>query len=113
MVIPPESYSEGVLEAVEAIKAKGYTVKSVRNAWDGGGSYKGLNVTFEDAAGNQFEVQFHTPESFHTNKLTHDLYEERRRPGTSPERAAELEQRSQAIVEGITTPRGAAGLNPS
>jgi len=56
------------------------------NAWfKGDGSYKGLNVTFETPTGQQFELQFHTKETFRIKTETHDLYEASRAANATKE----------------------------
>ena len=46
-----------------------------RNSW-GNLEYKGINTRWVTQEGQRFEVQFHTPESFHAKQnITHEAYE--------------------------------------
>ncbi len=54
-----------------------------KNSW-GNLEYKGINTRWVTRGGQRFEVQFHTPESFHAKQnITHVSYERIRNPLTS------------------------------
>ena len=51
----------------------GYEMCQSRNSWDDA-EYKGINTRWVTEGGQRFEVQFHTPESFHARQyVTHAL----------------------------------------
>ncbi len=53
----------------------GYEMCQSRNSWDDA-EYKGINTRRVTGGGQRFEVQFHTPESFHARQyVTHGAYE--------------------------------------
>ncbi|WP_051836733.1 hypothetical protein [Streptomyces sp. NRRL WC-3742] len=55
-------------------------------------------------------MQFHTPVGKAAQEGTHKLYEEERLPGTSPERAQELQAQQDAIFAAVPVPAGATSL---
>ena len=109
--IPGDSYSETVIRTVDGLKAEGYQmVADPSNTWMDAG-YKGINSSWEDpATGKVFEVQFHTPESFTTKTVSHDLYVEMKVPGISRESYAALKAENDQLFENLTVPPGAAEL---
>jgi len=61
--------------------------------------------------GQRFEVQFHTPESFHAKQhATHDAYERLRRPQTTDEERRELEDFQREVSSHVQVPDGAADI---
>lgn len=102
-------YADSYLGLLAGLHAEGVEVVGVRNTWSGG-PYRGLNVTFRAESGVAFEVQFHTADSFSRNKLTRSMYEERRRPQTTPARREQLIEESARILEDLEIPPGAAEL---
>lgn len=65
---------------VEQMKNRGYTQTSEKNSWiDKRNPYNGLNTNFKTSRGYEFELQFHTKESFKLkNGKLHKLYEKQR-----------------------------------
>ena len=54
-----------------------------KNSWSNP-EYKGVNTRWMTPDGQRFEVQFHTPESFHAkHEVTHQAYERIRNPVNS------------------------------
>lgn len=59
---------------------KGYNVSAVKNYWNNHSNpYNGINNNFVSPKGYEFELQFHTQESFDLkNGKLHELYERQR-----------------------------------
>jgi hypothetical protein len=89
---PPDKLIDGTLGVLRDLEKQGYTVPRLKNTWPlEGNPYKGINVQLVTPDGQKMELQFHTPESFWLkDEGTHDLYEEKRRPDISKERADNL-----------------------
>ena len=69
------------------LESLGYEKVIVRNSFQKNASYKGINTTFKTPEGQLFELQFHTPHSYHVKQnVSHKLYEQLRQlPWKSPE----------------------------
>lgn len=92
MELSPNKYSAGAKNTIDELNAAGYETK-VKNYWQEGNVYKGVNVTVKAPDGTKFELQFHTKASFDTKeKKNHPLYEEHRLTTTSKARKSELER---------------------
>jgi len=79
--------SHGTAKGCNDIEARlenlGYEMCQSRNSWDDA-EYKGINTRWVTEGGQRFEVQFHTPESFHAKQyVTHGAYGRTRNPLTS------------------------------
>jgi hypothetical protein len=110
-VFAPDKYVEGVKATVAQLLATGHTKKKFKNTWGNKTGYLGINAVFVTPDGAMFELQFHTPQSFHAkDEGTHELYEEQRRypPGTP--RYLELERLQQDVFNEVIRPDGAADL---
>ncbi|WP_336715293.1 hypothetical protein [Chryseobacterium mucoviscidosis] len=101
----PKVYVENYLKIVKELEARGYKKTKTFNAWfQGDGSYKGLNATFETPSGQQFELQFHTEETFRIKSETHDLYEASRAADATEELKAINNAKQKAAYENIEIP---------
>ncbi|CAL99932.1 papain fold toxin 1 (glutamine deamidase) of polymorphic toxin system [Saccharopolyspora erythraea NRRL 2338] len=77
--MPSRNYTDGVLSAVDDLRARGYENVTFKPTWENPDTYKGVNSTWRDpATGRVFELQFHTPDSFKAKMDTHGLYEAER-----------------------------------
>lgn len=67
-------------EAMYSFEQTGYNTIVVKNTWVREDSpYKGINTTLVAPNGQEFELQYHTPESFELkNGKLHELYEKQR-----------------------------------
>jgi hypothetical protein len=86
IVIPTLTYTQGALQALEALKAQRFEPLAVKNFW-GANEYAGLNTRWLDPSSGQiFEVQLHTPEGY-AAKAGEDYggYETEGLPGTTEE----------------------------
>ncbi|MDR3023937.1 hypothetical protein [Chryseobacterium sp.] len=102
----PKVYVENYFKIVKELEAKGYKKTKAFNAWfQGDGSYKGLNVTFETPNGQQFELQFHTNETFRVKSETHDLYEASRAADATAELKATNNAKQAEAYKNIETPK--------
>ena len=74
--------------------------------------YRGVNTSWRNrVSGQRFEVQFHTPQSYHAKEYTHPRYEEARHPSTSPERVMELHASMNEIFGKVPIPKGAGEVH--
>ena len=55
-------------------------------------------------------MQFHTQDSFDAKMDTHELYEQARLPGVSPEQVQDLQAQQNQIFGSIPRPPGATGI---
>ncbi len=131
---PKGTYSLGVQNALVEF-AKYFDEVKVKNFWvkkeAGEGNYPGINVTYKTKDGQLFEVQFHTPESFHAKgDVEHWGYEKKRALEAVDfsqypphEREAvrskiqdeidELKDQSALIFGEVETPVGAINISPT
>jgi hypothetical protein len=77
MMTTNERYTSTVESALSDLRAKGYTTR-VKNYWEEGQPYRGLNVALTSPEGLKIELQFHTPQSMYVKNKTHALYEKYR-----------------------------------
>ncbi|MGV3712100.1 hypothetical protein [Pseudolysinimonas sp.] len=103
------AYASMATSIVADLRAAGFElVGTPKNFWLREEGYVGINSTWRDASGRLFEVQFHTPTSFHVKDvITHGWYEEARLPVTTAERLAELESLQNAAFDRVPHPPGA------
>ncbi len=74
----------------ERFESRGHEMYYSKNYW-ADPEYKGINTRWLTAKGQRFEVQFHTPDSFHAkNHVTHLAYEWLRDTSTSRAELREL-----------------------
>jgi hypothetical protein len=74
MVLPMSEYSTTAEQILEMFVSQGFKVK-VKSTWNKGVVYKGLHFNVTDAAGNIFELQFHTENGLKIKHQAHVLYE--------------------------------------
>ena len=110
LVIKEEDYSRRVPEAMEKLVNSNYRVLKFRNAW-GGKFYQGINVQLLDPSGIKTELQFHTPNSYAIKQASHEVYEIRRNPASTPAEAAEATAKSIAFNDMVNVPSGAKNIS--
>jgi hypothetical protein len=109
-IFDPANYVDGASAAEQKLAAQGYRLQLRKPSWENTG-YKGVNSRWQDPSGHvQFEVQFHTPESWDAKQATHDLYEKMADPRTTPAQRSLLEEAQRRISARVTIPEGAAGI---
>jgi hypothetical protein len=107
---PSESYTRGYYDVKERLESRGYEMYYSRNWWTDP-EYKGINTRLVTPEGQRFEVQFHTPESFHAkHHVTHAAYERIRNPSTSRAELRELHAFQREVSSWIQVPDGAADI---
>ena len=104
MALSEANYATGTKETIEGLTAEGYTLK-VKNYWQEGNIYKGVNVSAVSPDGQKFELQFHTKSSFDLKETkNHKLYEEHRLPNTSKQRKSALEREMASNWDSVQNP---------
>ena len=77
-IFDPDTFAKEYLKMKQELIAEGYKVVKVKNTWLIDGPYKGVNTVVEKD-GINFEMQYHTQESFDLkNGPLHELYEKYR-----------------------------------
>ena len=99
-------YTATVENALSDLRAKGYTTR-VKNYWEEGQPYRGLNVALTSPEGLNIELQFHTPQSMYVKKKTHVLYEAYREEKDDNKRRKMFDAMVQ-ITDKLIPPWGAA-----
>jgi hypothetical protein len=74
MLAPTDGYVDSVNSVVADMQAKGYQTR-IKNYWESGDPYQGINVAVIGPDGTAFELQFHTPESHDAKEPIHKDYE--------------------------------------
>jgi hypothetical protein len=106
--LEPENYARGYYGIKEHLESAGYEMYLSKNSWSSRG-YKGINTRWVTEDGQRFEVQFHTPESFHAKQyVTHDAYERIRNPTISDRERKELRDFQWEVFAAICIPDAVA-----
>jgi hypothetical protein len=107
---PPDNYTRGYYDIKELLEARGHEMFYSKNWWTNP-EYKGINTRWVTTEGQRFEVQFHTPDSFHAkHHVTHIAYERIRDPATSRAELRELHAFQREVSSWIQVPDGAADI---
>jgi hypothetical protein len=110
LCMKPENYASGYHEAREGLESRGYAMYQCKNFWSNP-EYKGVNTRWVTPEGQRFEVQFHTPESFHAkHHVTHEAYERIRNPLTSRPEVRDLHSFQREVSSWIRVPDGAGDI---
>jgi len=105
--LPPENYVRGFYDIKARLDSFGHEMYQSKNSWDAT-EYKGINTRWVTQEGQRFEVQFHTPESFHAKQnVTHSAYERLRNFLTSDAERGELEAFQREVSSRIEVPDAA------
>jgi hypothetical protein len=67
-------YVKGAEGVIGDLEGQGYSLK-VKNYWDDGDPYQGINIAAVHPNGTRFELQFHTPESSAVKGKIHERYQ--------------------------------------
>ncbi len=102
---PPGRHAEAIRAALGALEKAGHKVVKVKNYWPKGDNYSGVNSVLEAPDGLQWELQFHTAESFRIQHRDHELYEEMRKDDTPLETRRELYRKLSAPWDKVPIPR--------
>ncbi|MGQ0285850.1 phage minor head protein [Pasteurellaceae bacterium 22721_9_1] len=91
------------------LATKGYRTVIVKNTWQEGATYKGINTfvnAFVEKDNIIFEMQYHTKESFELkNGKLHQLYEIFRDPKTSPQEKVKISLEMQKLSANLKVPK--------
>ncbi len=100
-----DAYVGGYGDVSQRLEASGYQMVFSKNRWVGDPQFKGVNTRWVTPEGHRFEVQFHTPESFHAKEeLTHRSYQRLRSPDASREERKELYRYQAAVSSAVPAP---------
>jgi hypothetical protein len=102
---PPGRHVEAIRTALGALEGAGHKVLKVKNYWPRGDNYSGVNSVLETPDGLQWELQFHTAESFRIQHRDHELYEEMRKDDTPVATRREIYKKLAAPWEKVPIPR--------
>ena len=106
----PENYTRGYYDIKERFESRGHEMFYSKNYWTDP-EYKGINMRWVTAEGQRFEVQFHTPDSFHAkHQVTHLAYERIRNTSTSRAELRELHAFQREVSSWVQVPDGAADI---
>jgi hypothetical protein len=106
----PDNYVGGYYDIKARLEGAGHEMYRSTNHW-ADPEYKGINTRWITQQGQRFEVQFHTPESFHAKEiLTHKAYERIRDTTTSRPELRELHALQRELSAWIQVPDGAADI---
>jgi hypothetical protein len=101
-----EDYSRGFDEVKQRLEDCGYEMYLAKNWWMNL-EYKGINTRWVTPEGQRFEVQFHTPDSFHAKQhVSHEAYERLRNPSISKREREELHSFQQEVSSSVPVPNG-------
>lgn len=105
-----EDYTDGYLDIRQRIEDLGYDMVYSKNYWDDP-EYKGINTRWMTSDGHQFEIQFHTRESYHAKQeVTHGAYERIRNPLTSRAERTALHSFQREVSSWVPVPDGATDI---
>jgi hypothetical protein len=101
----PSNYANGYWDFRQRLESSGYRMIYNKNHWRDDPEYKGTNTRWVTPDGQRFEVQFHTPESYHAKQqVTHNAYERTRNPLTGRRERREIEVFQREVYMFITVP---------
>lgn len=103
--VPPGRHAEAIRTALGALEKAGHKVLKVKNYWPRGDNYSGVNSVLEAPDGLEWELQFHTAESFRIQHRDHELYEEMRKDDTPIETRRQLYRKLAAPWDKVPIPR--------
>jgi hypothetical protein len=106
----PGDYTRGYYDIKERLESRGHEMYHSRNYWTDP-EYKGINTRWVTSDGQRFEVQLHTPDSFHAkHDMTHEAYKRIRNPATSRAERSELHAFQCEVSSRIQVPDGVADI---
>lgn len=113
-VMDDDRFADGYESIKADLENHGYTEVKCTNYFDkyrqGKSKHKQVTSVYENANGERFELQFHTPSSIKVKETKTPIYEEARQLTTSASRKAELEKQMDALAKQVKTPKGVYGI---
>ena len=92
-IIIDDDLTKVVTSIIKDLESKGYITIKLKNTFQEGQIYKGINSNIKTQNGSIFEIQYHTSESFNVKQnINHSLYEEYRLLDKTSQEAINLEQ---------------------
>jgi hypothetical protein len=105
-IIVDGDLAKGTNSILKELEAKGYQTIKIKNTFQEGQIYKGINTNVKSADGSIFEIQYHTSESFNVKQnINHSLYEEYRLLDKSSTQAIKLEQQMIKNSDAVKLPQ--------
>lgn len=98
----PENYVSGASGVIDDLKKQGYSL-TVKNYWQAGDPYQGINIAAVHPNGTRFELQFHTPQSALDKEAIHEIYDEYK-VATDPKKRFQLYNRMTRMAGRIAIP---------
>lgn len=109
MVADEANYARMATEALDELEARGYRAVKVKNYWQEGNAYQGINVNMLSPEGKKLELQFHTYKSVKVKEPSHKLYEDARKLPNGPEKEALLKQGAE-LWDTVIMPPNTGGI---
>jgi hypothetical protein len=107
----PADYSDGYRSVKHSLETGECRMVYSKNHWRDDPEYKGINTRWVSSDGQRFEVQFHTPESYHAkHEITHWAYERSRNPLTARSERREIDTFQTMVCTFITVPPKVDGI---
>ena len=104
-IFDSDTFAKEYLKMKQELITEGYKVVKVKNTWLIDGPYKGVNTVVEKD-GINFEMQYHTQESFDLkNGSLHELYEKYRDTNTSDRERMKLFKEMLDLSNGLEIPK--------
>jgi hypothetical protein len=104
-------YARGYEDVKQRLEASGYQMIYSKNHWPDDPEYKGINTRWITPQGQRFEVQFHTPESYHAKaEYTHRSYERLRNPLIQDDERYQLREYQREVWRWITAPEQVSAI---
>jgi hypothetical protein len=106
----PDNYTSGSYDVKARLEDMGHEMYQSTNYWTDP-EYKGINTRWVTSQGQRFEVQFHTPESFHAKEVvTHKAYARIRDVTTSRPELSELHAFQREVSAWVQVADGATDI---
>jgi hypothetical protein len=106
----PANYKDACWDIRERLEARGYMMYYSENHWSDT-QYKGINTRWITPEGQRFEIQLHTPVSFHAKQeVTHASYERLRSALIGDDERRELMRFQHEVCSWIAVPEGAVDI---
>lgn len=101
----PDEYAQKVRTSLVDLGRRGYKIERVKNYWEKGDDYDGINAVLRSPSGMKFEVQFHTAETSKVKDAAHKIYE-KFRVATDSKEAKRLVVKMRSMWSRVGRPAG-------
>ena len=109
MTFSPDEYTQSVKDVVSSLQGHGYDTR-VKNYWQRGDAYNGINVALTDPDGFPVELQFHTDESLRVKEgRVHAIYEKWREEPDENKRAI-MGHQMRDLYDAVPRPANVLGI---